>query len=424
VEVALFRLLEHWGVTPDYLLGHSIGELAAAHVAGVWSLEDAAALVAARGRLMQALPTGGAMVAVQATEAEILPLLVDGVSIAALNGPDSVVISGDEDAVLAIASGFAKTKRLRVSHAFHSPRMEPMLAEFRAVAENLTFHAPRIPIVSNLSGELAGEELLSADYWVDHVRQAVRFLDGMHSLRELGTEQFVELGPDSVLTALGRACLGESTALTVSVLRKNGPALEQLTTAVAALRKRAVGSGTDLAIRELNEAAASALPVVPWVLSARSEEALAGQAERLLGLVGGAAPVLDVGYSLAVTRTAFEHRAVVVGEDREALLRAMAAGTTAAGVVKGQTVTGRSAFLFSGQGSQRAGMGRELYEAYPVFADAFDAVCAELDRHLDEPVRDIVFDGSELIDQTVYTQAGLFAVEVALFRLLEHWGVT
>ncbi|MGW1848884.1 type I polyketide synthase, partial [Streptomyces sp. NPDC001966] len=424
VEVALFRLVEHWGITPDYLLGHSIGELTAAHVAGVWSLEDAATLVAARGRLMQALPTGGAMVAIKAAEADVLPLLTEGVSIAAVNSPSSVVVSGAEDAVLAVAARFDRSARLRVSHAFHSPRMEPMLAEFKTIAENLTFHAPRIPIVSNLTGELAGEELLSADYWVDHVRQAVRFLDGMHALRELGTEQFVELGPDSALTALGRACLGESTALTVSVLRKNGPALEQLTTAVAALRKRAVGSGTDLAIRELNEAAASALPVVPWVLSARSEEALAGQAERLLGLVGGAAPVLDVGYSLAVTRTAFEHRAVVVGEDREALLRAVAAGTTAAGVVKGQTVTGRSAFLFSGQGSQRAGMGRELYEAYPVFADAFDAVCAELDRHLDQPVKDIVFDGSELIDQTVYTQAGLFAIEVALFRLLEHWGVT
>ncbi|MFJ2591265.1 acyltransferase domain-containing protein, partial [Streptomyces sp. NPDC087538] len=423
VEVALFRLVEHWGITPDYLLGHSIGELTAAHVAGVWSLEDAAALVAARGRLMQALPAGGAMVALKAAEADVLPLLTEGVSIAAVNGPSSVVVSGDEDAVLAVAARFDRSARLRVSHAFHSPRMEPMLAEFKAVAENLTFHAPQIPIVSNLTGELAGEELLTAGYWVDHVRQAVRFLDGMHALRELGTEQFVELGPDSVLTALGRACLGESTALTVSVLRKNGPALEQLTTAVAALRKRAVGCGTDLAIRELNEAAASALPVVPWVLSARSEEALAGQAERLLGLVGTAS-ALDVGYSLAVTRTAFEHRAVVVGEDREALLRAVAAGTTAAGVVKGQTVTGRSAFLFSGQGSQRAGMGRELYEAYPVFADAFDAVCAELDRHLDQPVKDIVFGGSELIDQTVYTQAGLFAVEVSLFRLLEHWGVT
>uniref|UniRef100_UPI00140E3D2B acyltransferase domain-containing protein n=1 Tax=Streptomyces chilikensis TaxID=1194079 RepID=UPI00140E3D2B len=135
VEVALFRLMEHWGVTPDYLLGHSIGELAAAHVAGVWSLEDAAALVAARGRLMQALPEGGAMVAVQATEDEILPLLTDNVSIAALNGPNSVVISGDEDEVTAIAERFAKSKKLRVSHAFHSPRMEPMLEEFRQILQ-------------------------------------------------------------------------------------------------------------------------------------------------------------------------------------------------------------------------------------------------------------------------------------------------
>ncbi|MCX5115055.1 SDR family NAD(P)-dependent oxidoreductase [Streptomyces sp. NBC_00378] len=235
VEVALFRLLEQWGVTPDYLLGHSIGELAAAHVAGVWSLEDAAALVAARGRLMQALPTGGAMVAVQATEAEVLPLLTGDVSIAALNGPDSVVISGDEDAVLAIASGFGKTKRLRVSHAFHSPRMEPMLAEFKAVADNLTFHAPKFPIVSNLTGEVAGEELLTAGYWVEHVRQVVRYLDGVRQLEAQGVTTYLELGPGGVLSAMGQSCVTDDEAGFVPALRKDRTETEALTTAVAEL---------------------------------------------------------------------------------------------------------------------------------------------------------------------------------------------
>ncbi|UKD51740.1 SDR family NAD(P)-dependent oxidoreductase [Amycolatopsis sp. FU40] len=229
-EVALFRLFESWGVCPDFVGGHSIGELAAAHVAGVMSLADASRLVAARGRLMQALPSGGVMLAVQASEGEIQPQ--PGVAVAAVNGPRSVVLSGDEDAVSRWESEGLRTKRLKVSHAFHSHLMDGMLDEFRAVAEGVEFSQPRIPMVSNLTGELITE--FSADYWVRHVRDTVRFCDGVRALEANGASRFVELGPSSTLTAMIEDCVSDDAVL-VAALRKDRPEPRAAVEALAAL---------------------------------------------------------------------------------------------------------------------------------------------------------------------------------------------
>ncbi|WP_272945116.1 type I polyketide synthase [Salinispora pacifica] len=249
IEVALFRLLGSWGIRPDLVAGHSIGEITAAHVAGVLSLPDAATLVTARGRLMQGMREDGAMVAVEASEAEVRRELVGReaeLGIAAVNGPLSVVISGDDDAVGAVADGWRarghRTKRLRVSHAFHSPHMEPMLAEFHQIVAGLAFAPPRVPVVSNLTGRLADpDEICTPEYWVRHVREAVRFSDGIATLQAAGVTTFLEVGPDAVLTTMGRDCVTDmADASLVPVLRGGRQEAATLLTAVATLHTRGV----------------------------------------------------------------------------------------------------------------------------------------------------------------------------------------
>ena len=224
VQIALLALLTSWGVTPDLVAGHSIGELAAAQAAGVLDLADAATLVVARGRLMQALPAGGGMLAVGASEAAVVAGLAEAgvaLDLAAVNGPASVVLSGAEAGLEAYAALAAergwKTSRLRTSHAFHSALMDPMLAEFDSVVRGLSFAEPSVAAISTVTGApVEAGQWSDPGYWVAQVRRPVRFVDAVSALAARGATRFLEVGPDGVLTAMAQNCLSD-------VASSNGP---------------------------------------------------------------------------------------------------------------------------------------------------------------------------------------------------------
>ncbi|PSB21039.1 short-chain dehydrogenase [filamentous cyanobacterium CCP2] len=220
LEYALTQLWKSWGIEPSIVMGHSVGEYVAACVAGVFSLEDGLKLIAARSRLMQALPENGAMVAVFASEIQVQQVIQpyrDTVAIAAINGPKSIVVSGERQAVETVIAALRqdgiKSKKLTVSHAFHSPLMEPMLAEFAQIAAEVKYATPKIKLISNLTGTIVTSEIATPTYWCEHVRQPVRFAQGIAAVYEQGYELFVEVGPKPTLAGMGRYCLPEGVGV-------------------------------------------------------------------------------------------------------------------------------------------------------------------------------------------------------------------
>jgi malonyl CoA-acyl carrier protein transacylase len=241
LEYALFQLWQSWGIKPDAVMGHSVGEYAAACIAGIFSLEDGLKLIAERARLMQALPQGGEMVAVIASEALVTSIIqpYDQVTIAAINGPKNIVISGDRHVIEIVtkilrAEGIT-TKKLQVSHAFHSPLMEPMLGEFEQVAKNITYSSPKISLISNLTGQPITDEIATPEYWCNHVRQPVRFADSMEAVYQRGYKIFVEIGPKPILMGMGRYCLPEGEGVWLPSLRPGREDWQQIFDSLAVL---------------------------------------------------------------------------------------------------------------------------------------------------------------------------------------------
>ncbi|NER24036.1 MAG: SDR family NAD(P)-dependent oxidoreductase [Symploca sp. SIO1C2] len=247
MEYALVQLWQSWGIQPDVVMGHSVGEYVAACVAGVFSLEDGLKLIAHRGRLMQQLPSGGEMVAVMASEEKVNQLIspyTEQVAVAAINGPVSVVISGAAEAMKKVRDSLEvegiKTKQLQVSHAFHSPLMEPMLADFEVVASQITYNQPQIPLISNVTGARAEQSIATASYWVNHVCQSVKFAQSMETLHQLGYEVFLEIGSKPILLAMAKQCLPEDVGVCLPSLRPGQEDSQQMLQSLAQLYVRGV----------------------------------------------------------------------------------------------------------------------------------------------------------------------------------------
>jgi thioester reductase-like protein len=267
LEYALFQVWKSWGIQPAVVMGHSVGEYVAACVADVFTLADACKLIVARARLMQALPQDGKMVAAF-TSSTVVKSAIHGmtnIAIAAVNGASNVVVSGESEAIHQIVSQFKsqgiKTRALNVSHAFHSPLMEPILSAFAKVCREVTYSPPCVKLISNLTGKMAAEEVATADYWGQHLRQAVQFAAGMETLQQAGYRVFLEVGAKPTLLGMGRYCLEDADAIWLPTLYPGQPEQQTMLQSLAQLYMQ--GAVVDGAIVSPGKHRVS-LPTYPW----------------------------------------------------------------------------------------------------------------------------------------------------------------
>jgi acyl transferase domain-containing protein/predicted O-methyltransferase YrrM len=243
LEYALAELWQSWGIKPDIVMGHSVGEYVAACIAGVFSLEDGLKFIAERGRLMQTLCEVGDMLVLSADEARVVKAIqpyAQDISIAAINGPENIVISGKREAIQAAAFEGIETRQLKVSHAFHSPLMEPMLTAFEKVAKEITYSSPKISLCSNLSGQLVTDEIATPEYWCRHIRHQVKFAASMDTLYQQGVEVFVEIGPKPTLLGMARQCLPDEVGVWLPSLRFGHDEWQQILESLGKLYVRGV----------------------------------------------------------------------------------------------------------------------------------------------------------------------------------------
>ena len=477
IEYALYKLWESWGIKPDVVMGHSVGEYVAACIAGVFTLEDGLKLIVHRGRLMQQSPTGGEMMAVMASHEQVQQIITpysQQVAIAAINGPSSIVISGESEAIEGVRERLdsleIKTKQLQVSHGFHSHLMEPMLAEFMVVASEITYNQPTIPLISNVTGARADNSIATANYWVNHVHQPVKFAQSMETLHQEGYCVFLEIGAKPILLGMVRQCLPEDEVVCLPSLRANKSDWQQMLHSLGELYVRGVkvdwlgfdsdyprnkvvlptypfqrqrywiestelSFQTERALYETQTVPKTNFPFHVFCLSASSEQELFHLTKNTLSTIKEHSEIelSDICFFTNTKQLHLDYRLAVIVESKIELQRSLSdflAGKQLPNrVLRTNTdeTSPKIVFLFSGHSCQYVGMGRELYESQPIFRQAFDDCEKILKSYIDKSLYEILYSTEaekyfslEIVENSL---PALFALQYALVQLWKSWGI-